>query len=140
MIGDRIKAVRESLGMKQKDFAEMLGMKPTTFNGYEMGSHEPKSDILIAIANKCNVTVDYLVGLSDSPQKEAPNIKKIPKPAQTDLRILSESEMSERLLTLFKDMGILNTKEDLSESDLEFFKALFLLVKAHFGSQSKNLK
>ena len=140
MIGDRIKAVRESLGMKQKDFAEMLNMKPTTYNGYEMGLHEPKSDVLITIANNCGVTVDYLVGLSENPQGGFPKIKEIPEPAKTDSRILSESEIANRLMNVFYDMDILHQGEDLLQSDVEFLKALFLLVKAHFGGRNKNIE
>lgn len=65
----RIKEARERKGLSQKELALSLGIKPTTFNGYEKGTHDPKSEILTMIAKKCDTTVDYLLGLTDNPEK-----------------------------------------------------------------------
>ena len=62
---DMLRRLRESTGLNQKDFAASVGMKQTTYNGYETGKHRPKSDVLIAIADKYNVSVDFLLGISD---------------------------------------------------------------------------
>ncbi len=61
-------AFRKSLKMTQKAFAESIGVSRTTYNNYETGVREPKSDFWIAISNKYNVTVDYLMGVSDDPK------------------------------------------------------------------------
>lgn len=63
----RIKEARERVGLTQKELANILGVKSTTFNGYETGSHDPKSDLLKQIATQCNTTVDYLLSLTDDP-------------------------------------------------------------------------
>lgn len=65
----KIKEARERIGLSQKELAESLGIKPTTFNGYEKGTHDPKSDILKQIAIRCNTSVDYLLGLNVSPEQ-----------------------------------------------------------------------
>lgn len=70
----KIKEARERIGLSQKELAISLGIKPTTFNGYENGTHDPKSDILSMIAQKCETTVDYLLGLTDNPEKINRNI------------------------------------------------------------------
>ena len=57
----QIRKAREKAGFSQKELAEIVGVKPTTFNGYESGKHDPKSDLLVKIANACGVTVDYLL-------------------------------------------------------------------------------
>ena len=62
-----LKIFRESLGMTQKEFAASLGIGQTTYNGYETGAREPKSDFWIAVAEKYHVTIDYLMGYSDNP-------------------------------------------------------------------------
>lgn len=64
---NRLRQLRESTGLNQKDFAASIGLKHTTYNGYETGKHKPKSDILVIIADKYNVTVDYLLGNSNRP-------------------------------------------------------------------------
>ena len=47
----QIRKAREKAGFSQKELAEIVGVKPTTFNGYESGKHDPKSDLLVKIAN-----------------------------------------------------------------------------------------
>lgn len=66
---NRIVLAREKAGMSQKELAEKLGISPSTLNGYEKGNHDPKSAGLIGIAKACNVTTDYLLGLSDNIEK-----------------------------------------------------------------------
>ena len=44
VICDRIRALREKTGMSARKFAEEMGMKYTTYYGYETGSREPGSD------------------------------------------------------------------------------------------------
>lgn len=61
----KIKEARERVGLSQKELAESLGIKPTTFNGYEKGTHDPKSEVLKEIAVKCKTSVDFLLGLSE---------------------------------------------------------------------------
>ena len=61
-----IKEAREQAGYSQKELAEILGVAPNTFHGYESGKHDPKSDLLSKIANTCGVTVDFLLGRKDS--------------------------------------------------------------------------
>lgn len=59
----KIKEARERVGLTQKELADSLGIKPSTFNGYEKGSHDPKSEILKQIAIKCKTSVDFLLGI-----------------------------------------------------------------------------
>lgn len=65
MISEKLKEIRESTGMNKKEFANHLGIKYTTYNGYETGSREPASDFLILISTKFDISIDYLLGLQD---------------------------------------------------------------------------
>ena len=67
MICDRIRELREKTGMSARKFAEKMGMKYTTYYGYENGSREPGSDSIIALAKYYNVTTDYILGIEKSP-------------------------------------------------------------------------
>lgn len=73
-----LKVFRESLGMTQKEFAASLGIGQTTYNGYETGARDPKSDFWVSVAKKYNVTIDYLMGYSNDPHKTSDDIKKAP--------------------------------------------------------------
>lgn len=94
-----IKEARERIGMSQKELAASLGIKPTTFNGYENGTHDPKSEILASIAMKCETSVDFLLGCTDDP-----NPKKSTKIAHTEQ--VSESDLQKR--KLLHNYGSLN--------------------------------
>ena len=63
----RLKEFRESQGLTQEEFGRSIGLAKSTYNNYELGIRDPKSDFWIAIATKYNVTIDYLMGFSDSP-------------------------------------------------------------------------
>ncbi|RKJ38497.1 helix-turn-helix domain-containing protein [Acutalibacter sp. 1XD8-33] len=64
----RIKEAREAAGYSQKELAEILGVAPNTFHGYESGKHDPKSFLLTEIAEVCGVSTDFLLGLTDFPK------------------------------------------------------------------------
>lgn len=69
-----LKAFREKLDLTQKEFAKSLGIGYTTYNGYETGARDPKSDFWIMVAQKYGVSIDYLMGYSNSPYKEPTQI------------------------------------------------------------------
>lgn len=62
----KIREAREASGFSQKELAKVIGVAPSTFNGYESGNHDPKSDLLIKIAEACSVTVDFLLGREET--------------------------------------------------------------------------
>lgn len=61
----RIKDLRLSRGWSQGDLAEKMQVTKQTISGYERGLREPNFDDLLAIADICNVTTDYLLGNED---------------------------------------------------------------------------
>jgi transcriptional regulator with XRE-family HTH domain len=62
ILGNRLKLIRAESRLTQREFAEQFNMPPTTYSGYESGRHEPTIDFLIAIAEKYNLSLDYVVG------------------------------------------------------------------------------
>ncbi len=67
----RLRQFRESLGLTQEEFGKSVGVAKSTYNNYETGIRDPKSDFWIAVAQKYHVTIDYLMGYSEisSPSK-----------------------------------------------------------------------
>lgn len=59
----KIREAREAAGYSQKELAAIIGVAQNTLHGYESGKHDPKSELLIKIAQACNVTVDFLLGV-----------------------------------------------------------------------------
>lgn len=81
MFGERIQQLREEYGDTQKQLAEYLGVSRQTVSNYEIEKHHPDYDILIKIAKRYNVTVDYLIGNSNikNYDKYVTNFKNYPK-------------------------------------------------------------
>lgn len=74
----RLRELRESLGMTQEEFGKSVGFAKSTYNNYETGIRDPKSDFWIAVAEKYGVTIDYLMGFSDDSTRVYDDIKKAP--------------------------------------------------------------
>ena len=66
----RLKEFRTSLKLQQKEFAESIGVNKTTYSNYEIGTREPSADFWISISRKYNVSIDYLLGISEDPYIE----------------------------------------------------------------------
>lgn len=83
-----IRSARERAGLTQADLAAKLGVNPVTLSGYETGKHDPKSDILVLIAQICNVSVDYLLG------------RNVDSPAVASDKVINSNSYSERAMQL----------------------------------------
>lgn len=71
MISCRIKKLREGTGMSARKFAEEIGVKYTTYYGYEAGKREPGSDFIAMLANYFHVSTDYILGIEEENKKPA---------------------------------------------------------------------
>ena len=58
---DRIKNIRELLGLKQTEFAKKLDVPNSTIHKYENGVVEPSSKFLSKIAKKFNINMNWLL-------------------------------------------------------------------------------
>lgn len=61
----RLKELRICAGEKQERIAQMLNVRQSTYSQYESGVHEIPLDTLITLARHYDVSLDYIVGLTD---------------------------------------------------------------------------
>ncbi len=66
---ERLKELRTSKGLTQKQVYEAVGMSAIGYQRYEYGDREPAYQKLIALADYFDVSLDYLVGRSDDPSR-----------------------------------------------------------------------
>ena len=57
-------------GKLQKDVAADLNISASAFNQYVSGKRSPAPEILVTIAKYFDVSVDYLLGVSDGPEQQ----------------------------------------------------------------------
>lgn len=59
--GGRLRAIRDALGLKQKDFADSLEISVPTLSEIENGKTPPGYNVLINASRKHNVNVNYVL-------------------------------------------------------------------------------
>lgn len=124
-IPERLVEVRERNGYTRKRLAEELGKPYATITKYENGEREAGSGYLISIAEKFNVTTDYLLGIEDDQSEET---KKSPDPAEAETEEVSLEETDRLLVAL----GLTKEGEQLSDDDLAFVGHIVGLLDTWF--------
>lgn len=69
--GDRLRHRRLELGLSQEELASQLQTVQHHVSRLETGKVEPSTDMLERLSKALNTSVDYLMGLADSPDKIA---------------------------------------------------------------------
>lgn len=65
---ERIRNLRIDQGLTQKDIADIVNVKQNTYCQYETGVLNYPLDVVVKLAEYYNVSMDYLVGLTDQPE------------------------------------------------------------------------
>jgi transcriptional regulator with XRE-family HTH domain len=65
--GDRLKTLRENKGYTHQELADLLNVGSAQIWRYEVGKTAPSADVLARIAQVFDVSVDYLLNLTDEP-------------------------------------------------------------------------
>lgn len=71
IVGQRLKALRESMGISQAKIALLLDSKQPNINRFEHNQSEPPLALLCRYADFFDVSLDYIFGRTDQPQGEA---------------------------------------------------------------------
>lgn len=66
---ERLKELRKDKNLTQKSLAEKVGSARRSIQSYELDINKPTSDVLIALADFFDVSVDYLLGRTDNPKR-----------------------------------------------------------------------
>ena len=108
--GERLVSLRKSAGMTQQAVADYLQIHRTTYTKYETRCVTPDQEGLVRLAALFDVTVDYLLGVSD----ELPaNSSKNGTPA------LQLSEQETQLVLFFRNLTD-EQKDELLEKATDY--------------------
>ena len=69
LIVNRLRELRKQKNMSQEDLRKCLNVAQPTLSGWESGKHQIDDANKIKLAKFFNVSVDYLLCLTDDPQK-----------------------------------------------------------------------
>lgn len=65
---DRLQQLKKSKNVLQKDISKAVGLSLRAYQRYEYGERQPTTNVLIALADYFDVSLDYLVGRTDNPK------------------------------------------------------------------------
>ena len=66
----RIRDLREDADLSQAEMGRRINLPQRTYAYYESGQRTIPSEVLIEIAKYHNVSVDYILGLTDNPNRK----------------------------------------------------------------------
>lgn len=130
-----LRALRIDLEMTQEEFATSLGISKTTYNNYEIGTREPRSDFWERVAQKYNVTVDYLLGLSS-----VRGTQKSPAPEESEAeeddprvdKLGTPKSAYDLFYSFLIERGYLKEGDNFTPSQARFFSGLLEIVNAAY--------
>lgn len=67
-LAQRIRALRDSIGVPQTKLAELSGSTQSSINRYENGQANPSFELLVWYADYFDVSLDYIFGRTDKPE------------------------------------------------------------------------
>lgn len=102
MVGEKIKKLRKSASMKQKDLAKLLGVSTSAVGLWELNKRVPDYSMLLQIAKIFSVTVDYLLNQTE----------------ENEIIILGRNGVCKKFILSEKDLkSIENLVESLSDGE-----------------------
>lgn len=72
---NRIKELRSEAGILQADLAKAMKVRQNTVSNWETGRHEPDQDALRELSKIFDVSIDYILGNSNT--KKAPTVDEV---------------------------------------------------------------
>lgn len=64
-----VRDLREDRDLSQREVSKMLNCSQQVYSNYELGQRDIPTDILIKLSQFYNVSVDYLLDLTDNPKR-----------------------------------------------------------------------
>ncbi len=103
--GDKLKQLREASGLKQEELGKIVNLSKATISRYEANTIEPNNETLKLIANYFNVSIDYLLGNSDTQnpyiQNDLDEVNPLEENTDTELMRLLKLAQGNRTLNAF---------------------------------------
>ena len=69
-LGERLKLLRKEKGLKQVEMAEQFSQSPRAYQYYESCEHIPEFPNLVLLADFYDVSMDYLIGRSETRERQ----------------------------------------------------------------------
>ena len=69
VIAERLRTLRREKNLSKRELVSLLPINYSTYANYESGFREPNSEVLQMLARHFNVSIDYLMGMTENRRK-----------------------------------------------------------------------
>ena len=115
MLAKRLKDLREDNDLTQNHLSKKLNITAASISRWETGQSNPDYDTLIKLAKLYNVSIDYLLGLSEI------------KTYKNEFEFISDLDLSNE--ELMKKYNLYLGNEKIDKKDLQIFIELTRKIK-----------
>jgi len=112
----RLRELRTQKGLSQPKLAEHIGTVRSTICQYEKGTREPDIATIIKLAEFFNVSVDYLLGVSNVPYG---------KKTTYNIELAPEAEDERKMLNLYRQVK----QKGGYKTAIKFIELLEVMIK-----------
>jgi transcriptional regulator with XRE-family HTH domain len=130
-VGDRFRRAREIEGLDQTTAAQRLGYKNSTqLSLAENGERLPPIEVFIRAVEVYGVSLDFLAGLSDEPERDPRMAERLAMRRQVHgiLQSTSEVVVTQMSLYMSRQAPSLQTSRDLASKAREVTEAIAVLI------------
>ena len=120
-----LQEVRKSKGMQQKEVANYIQVKPTTYNTYETGRTEPPIEVLVRLSYLYEIPIDHLVQ-KQRLYKTSSDLEEVLKEYKNELKeiekqLLEDNDptkiaMKEALEKMVEQLIVLNQQKEIQDA------------------------
>ena len=93
----RLKELRTSFGLSQRELARAIKLSPGMISMYEAGKHTPTIDVINRLIDFFDVSADYLQGLTDDPRPRSGELPTFIKERLKKLENIEQKNYPQRL-------------------------------------------
>lgn len=123
-MNNRIRELRKKKNLTMKQLGAILGLAESTISQYETGRREPDTKTLIKLSDYFGVTVDYLLGNTESPLIFRPSHT---APVAFDEQKIMEAAGIDPLKEI--DIGFYGAYSELTEDDKKTIRDMVMLMR-----------
>ena len=102
-LSDALRRFRKHANITQKQAAQGANASERVYQDYEYGKVIPSATVLIALADSFDVSLDYLVGRSDDPERHYNGAEYTPTSRMLARKIGTLSESEQKAVLVFID-------------------------------------
>ena len=136
-MAEKIKKCRRQNGLTQIELADKVGISPMTIRRWEWGERNPDIALMPKLAEALNTSVQYLMGLQDTPSEHGDSAQTLNAPDAPVSTTLTGKNIVIRDTNTHQEIEIPNDAEG-HKLFLQLFSGLFSGFGAHAVSNAIN--